>query len=168
MRGMIKQWRAIEDLSASTTYLQIRQCDRSLLYYCKFPSCLGSSHWWGSVISENVLRFVPWRITFPKKSIFNSIYALRNFGSFYIFLKIWMVYSVPFCKERKMSCCNLTKNRNTYVQNTTVEVTYTGCLLLKKVVGKYFLCAERENQNIYDTCLSQRSCSSRYKYIYSL
>jgi len=68
-------------------YVQIWKCDRSLLYCCKFTSCLGSSHWWGFVISVNVLRFVLWGITFPKKFILNSIYALRHLGSFYIFLK---------------------------------------------------------------------------------
>jgi hypothetical protein len=42
---------------------------------------------------------------------------------------------------------------NIYVQNSTVAATYTGCLLLKKVVGKYLLYAQHENQKIYDVCL---------------
>jgi len=82
-------------------YVRIWQCDRSLLYCCKFPSCLGSSHWWGFVISVNVLRFVPWRITFPKKFILNSIYALRHFGSFYIFLKCEWSIKCDFAKNVK-------------------------------------------------------------------
>jgi hypothetical protein len=83
IREMIKKNTSNRGLFSK--YLEIWQCDRSLLCYCKLLCRLGSSHWWGSVISENVLTFVPWRITIPKKFILKSIYVLRNFGSFCIF-----------------------------------------------------------------------------------
>jgi hypothetical protein len=79
-----QQWSRHDEHSRTSQQMliDVTQCDRSLFCCCKFPWCLVSSHWWSSLISENVLRFLPLKITVPNKCNLNSICWLRNFGLF--------------------------------------------------------------------------------------
>jgi hypothetical protein len=63
-----------------------------------------------------------------------------------------------------MSCCNLTKNRNIYVQNTTVEVTYTGCLYWRRSQVNIFCVRCVKPRKSMMVFFSQRSYSRRYKW----